>query len=167
MEPGLELVVIARLGKARGLRGELASVPLSDDPERVKRVYVNAVPLQVERTWWHQDKLIFKFEGIDSMTEAGKLQGFDVCIPKEERAALPDGEYYQTDLIGCEVVNLDTGKAIGVVEDWQEFGGPPLLQIRADDGREILIPFAKAICTEIDPAGRRLGVKLPEGLTEL
>lgn len=163
----MEFVVIARLGKARGLRGELASVPLSDDPERVKRVYVNGTPLQVERTWWHQDRLIFKFEGIDSMTEAEKLQGFDVCIPMEERAALPDGEYYQTDLIGCEVVNLETGKAIGVVEDWQEFGGPPLLQVRAEDGREILIPFAKAICPEIDSAGRRIGVRLPEGLIDL
>ena len=145
----------------------MASIPLSDDPERVTRVFVNGIARQVERTWWHRDRLIFKFEGIDSMTEAEKLQGADVCIPKEERALLPDGEYYQTDLIGCQVVDAASGKSIGVVEDWQEAGGPALLQVRAEDGREILIPFAAAICTEIDPAGRRIGVNMPEGLADL
>ena len=65
------------------------------------------------------------------------------------------------------MVELGTGRVLGVVEDWQEYGGPPLLQVKAQDGREILIPFAKAICREIDVAGRRIGVDLPEGLDDL
>jgi 16S rRNA processing protein RimM len=53
-----------------------------------------------------------------------------------------------------------------VVTDWHEYGGPPLLEVRGDSGKEVLIPFVKAICTEIDPAARRILVDLPEGLEE-
>ncbi len=109
--------------------------------------------------------MIFKFQGIDSITDAGKLAGADVAIPWEDRLELPNDEYYQTDLIGCAVEARD-GKAIGVVEGWREYGGPPLLAVNAN-GREILVPFAKSICVEIDAARRRIVVELPEGLEDL
>ncbi len=99
------------------------------------------------------------------MSDAEKLAGGDVEIPFEERASLPEGEYFQTDLVGCSVVTLE-GKEIGVVERWQEYGGPQLLEVKAGD-KEILIPFAKSICVEIDVPGRRIVVDLPEGLTDL
>lgn len=117
--------------------------------------------------WWHQDRLVFKFAGIDSISAAEAFEDADVCIPREEREPLPDGEYYQSDLVGCTVVELRTGEPVGVVEDWQEYGGPALLQVKTAAGREVMIPFAKAICKEIDPAGKRIVVDLPEGLLDL
>ncbi len=77
----------------------------------------------------------------------------------------PAGEYYQTDLVGC-AVQTRGGKTIGIVEDWREYGGPPLLAVNAN-GREILIPFAKSICVEIDVASRKIIVDLPPGLEDL
>jgi 16S rRNA processing protein RimM len=130
-------------------------------------VTVNGTPLEVEQFWTHRDQAIFKFHGIDSISAAEPLVGADVCIPANQRAALPEDEYYQSDLIGCEVVERKTGETIGVVEAWQEYGGPPLLEVKAKDGREILIPFAKSICVGIDPARRKIEVDLPEGLNEL
>ena len=58
-------------------------------------------------------------------------------------------------------------KPIGVVTGVEEYGGPPLLQVEAADGREILIPFARSICREIDVAAKIIRVELPEGLLEL
>lgn len=159
--------MIARLTRARGIKGEISSVPLSDNPERVTRVYIRDIPLEIERTWWHQDKLVFKFAGIDTMTDAEKLNGADVCIPLEERAPLPEGEYYHSDLIGAQVIDLTTQHVIGQVRGWQEYGGPPLIEVTAPDGREILIPFVKDICREIDPAAKRIGAVLPDGLLDL
>jgi 16S rRNA processing protein RimM len=129
-------------------------------------VFVNETPLEIERIWRHKDALIFKFAGVDSISAAEAFEGAEVCIPKEERAPLPEGEYYQSDLVGCQVVDAQTGRLIGLVTDWQEYGGPPLLEVRGESGKEVLIPFVKSICTEIDPAARRILVDLPEGLEE-
>ena len=127
---------------------------------------MNGTPLEIERIWRHKDALIFKFAAVDSISAAEAFEGAEVCIPKEERAPLAEGEYYQSDLVGCQVLEAKTGRLIGVVTDWQEYGGPPLLEVRGKSGKEVLIPFVKAICTEIDPTGRRILVDLPEGLEE-
>lgn len=124
------------------------------------------MPFEVERIWRHKESLVFKFAGVDSISAAEPLEGAEVCIPKEERAALPEGEFYQSDLIGCQVLDGKTGRLIGVVRDWQEYGGPPLLEVQGENGKEILIPFAKAICTAIQPDAKRIVVDLPEGLEE-
>lgn len=143
----------------------MAAIPLSDHPERVRQVTVGSRSLEVENVWRHGDRVIFKFRGVDSISDAEKLAGAEVSIPKGERADLPDGEYFQTDLIGCTVFDRD-GKVVGTVEGWQEYGGPALLEVNAN-GREVLIPFAKSICIEIDPGQKRIVVDLPEGLREL
>ena len=115
----------------------------------------------------HGDRLIFKFAGIDSISAAEPLAGFEVFIPAEERAELADGEFYLSDLVGCDVVERKTGQTIGVVSDWQEHGGPPLLEVKRNDGRELLVPYAQSICVAIDPGLRRIEVELPEGLVDL
>jgi len=152
--------------KPRGNKGELAAIPLSADPERARRVFVNGKPYDIENVWRHGDRVVFKFAGIDSINDAETLAGADVSIPREERAPLPEGEYYQTDLVGCSVTTRD-GADVGTVEGWQEFGGPPLLVVRSPAGKEILIPFARSICVEMDVPGRRIVVALPEGLLDL
>ncbi len=128
---------------------------------------VNQAELEIEQVWMHGDRLIFKFLGIDSISAAEPLAGFEVLVPGEERAELPDGEYYLSDLVGCNVVDHRTGQPLGVVSDWQEPGGPPLLAVKRIDGSELLIPFAKSICVAIDPALRRVEVDMPEGLDTL
>jgi 16S rRNA processing protein RimM len=118
--------------------------------------------MEVENTWMHGDHLIFKFQGVDSISDAEKLAGAEVSIPFEQRAELAGDEVYQSDLIGCEVVDA-TGRKLGMVTDFQETGGTPLLTV----GEDLLIPFAKSICTEIDLEHKRIVVNPPEGLLDL
>lgn len=153
--------------RTRGSRGELAAIPLGNHPDRTGPVFVNQARLEIERVWMHGDRVIYKFRGIDSISQAEPLVGAELCIPAEERLALPAGEFYQSDLIGCEVVEQSSGRSIGVVAGWQEYGGPPLLETQDKNGREILIPFAASICVHIDAGARRIEVNLPEGLDEL
>ena len=127
---------------------------------------MNQTALVVESVWFHKDQVIFKFQGVDSIGKAEPLVGADVCVPMAERSALAEGEYYQTDLIGCEVVDAG-GRVLGVIEEWREYGGPLLLAIRTPEGKELLIPFAKSICKRVDLAAKRMEVDLPEGLEEL
>ena len=163
-------VTVARLGKARGIRGEITALPLSDRPERfgsLGQVYLCGtgapVPYQVERTWFHNRTLIFKFEGVDTMSDAELLSGTEVRVPLADRMPAEPGEYFQSDLVGCEVVDRASGASLGRVEDWQDGGGRGLLVVTGG----MMIPFARAICVEIDVAARRIAVDLPEGLREL
>ncbi len=85
---------------------------------------MNEVPMEVEHTWMHGDHLIFKFKGVDTISDAEKLAGAEVAIPFEQRAALAEDEVYQSDLVGCEVVDA-AGRSLGVVTDFEETGGTP------------------------------------------
>ena len=161
--------VIAALVKPRGNKGELTAVSLSSKPDRfanLTKVYLfgDGSEYTVERVWNHDGSLIFKFAGIDSINDAEKLRGAEIRVPFEERATLDEGEYYHSDLLGCEVRDLTSNRLIGKVTGWEEYGGPSLLEI---DNGPLLIPFVKAICLEIDPVGHVIKVQLPEGLEDL
>ncbi len=169
---------IALLVAPRGNRGEVEAIPLSDRLERFNRLsevylfdagnYVSVpAPIEVEEVWEYRGRVVFKFRGVDTISEAERLRGREVRIPLADRPPLPPGEYYQSDLVGCRVIERATGTLIGRVRRWQEAGGPALLEIEGAGGEEILVPFASAICVEIDVAGRRILVDLPVGLKDL
>lgn len=163
-------VVIARLLRPRGNRGELIAEPLSFSRERfgeLDQVAAGDRTLRVQAVWWHGDRLILKFEGVDSISAAQQLAGRDLTIPPEQRLPVEPGEYYLADLVGCRIVDAGSGGEIGTVDGWEEFGGPILLRVRDRAQREMLIPFARSICVSIDPEARRIGVVLPEGLKDL
>jgi 16S rRNA processing protein RimM len=165
-------VTVAVLGKTRGNRGEITALALSDKPERFQRLREVTLfdasgnqlqTVEVESTWFHSGTLIFKFRGIDSIAEAEKLAQAEVRIPCNERVPLAENEFFHSDLIGCEVIDRKTAQLLGRVTHLEEAGGPGLLVV--DD--DLLIPFARSICVEIDPVAKRIVVELPEGLKEL
>jgi 16S rRNA processing protein RimM len=119
---------------------------------------------EVEEVWEHSGELVFKFRGIDSISDAEKLRGAEVQVPRAERVELEPGEYFHSDLIGCEVRERASGRTVGKVTNFEEYGGPPLLEI---DGGRVLIPFVKAICVDIRPDEKLIEVEIPEGLENL
>ncbi len=119
--------------------------------------------MQVEETWRHDGRPVFKFEGIDSISDAEKWEGAEMLVPASEVEPPEEGAFSYADLVGCKVVG---DAEVGVVTEVEEYGGAPLLKVEAADGREILIPFARSICKEIDVASKTIRVELPEGLLE-
>jgi len=173
-------VMVARLARTRGLRGEIYAD--GNDPERcseLKRVWIrrpggewlnSGQPLEVVSVRPYKGRLVFEFAGVESIGAAEALERCEVVVPAAERPPLPDGEYYLSDLVGCVVFDHRTGERRGVVTGWQSYGGPELLEIAVDGARPgdvVWIPFARSICVEIDPAGRRIVIDPPEGLLEL
>jgi 16S rRNA processing protein RimM len=100
------------------------------------------------------------------MSDAERLAGMVLCVPEQERPPVAEGEFYQSDLTGAELVDR-TGRVIGQVTGWKTYGGPDLLEVKTESGKEILVPFARSICIEIDAAAKRIVADLPEGLIEL
>jgi 16S rRNA processing protein RimM len=166
--PDQDWVTIALLGKPRGNRGELTALSFSSKPERfqsLERVFLSGHPdpFEVEEIWEHKGALVFKLAGIDSISDAEKYYGCEVRLPTTERAPLDPGEYYHSDLIGCDVINRATGQSLGKVKSLQDAGGGGLLVI----GDDLLFPFATGLCKLIDIANRRIEVDVPAGLLEL
>ena len=167
-------VTVAVLGRPRGNKGELTAASLTSRPERFASLTsvilsggdagLHDQTFEIEEIWDHAGTLIFKFAGIDSINDAEKLRGADVRVPKEDRVQLEPGEYFHSDLLGFEMRDRATDRVIGTVTGWEEFGGPALLEI--DRGR-MLVPFVKAICTEVLMDRQAILVDLPEGLETL
>jgi 16S rRNA processing protein RimM len=143
----------------------LTAADLCDGNSAQQQVRVRSCRLSQSRG----GQAIFRFEGSDSISEAEKLVGLEVQIPLTDRMNLPSGSYYVTDLMGCEVKDQD-GLVLGVVTGVQFTGedvpGTPILIVDSSQG-ELLIPLAREICIEIDPAARSIRVTPPEGLLDL
>lgn len=169
--------ILARLVRPQGRQGEILADILTDFPERFadrRRLFLVSSETSkeflrqaaLERHWLHKGRVVLKLAGVDSISDAEKLRGLLVAIPKSERIALVDDSIYIGDLIGCEIIDVNgAAAAIGVVTDFDSEGG--LLQVQTRGGNETLIPFAKAYLKTIDLAGKRIEMRLPEGLLEI
>ncbi len=166
-------VVVAEILKPRGIRGELLARSQTDIPGRLEslsRAHVRLadgsdVAVELERAWQHKQDWVLKFVGVDSIEQAEKFRSSELWVPMAERAALPDGEFFESDLLGLNVLDAITASELGVVEDVRQYGGPPLLSLKYE-GREVLIPFVPAICN-VDLPAKVIRVTLPDGLLDL
>jgi 16S rRNA processing protein RimM len=103
--------------------------------------------------------------GIEDRDAAERLRGCWVLADPRELPALPPGEHYWYELVGCEVEARD-GRNIGTVKEIWETGAHDVLVIEAADGRRVLLPAAGAFLREIDVVGRKLVVEEIPGLLD-
>src|SRR5882757_4543658 len=174
-----DFVLLAYLIRTQGRHGELIAEILTDFPERFsERPHVWLLPsdakaapreAEIERHWPHKGRIVLKFAGIDSISDATALSGWHVAIPRGQRVPLADDAVYVADLIGCRVIDetdgtVDLGAVLAVERG--SGGAPDLLAVQYG-GDELLIPFAKAYIVQIDLAAQVLRMRLPAGLTAI
>lgn len=165
---------IGKLWRARGIRGELTGELDSQEPGREEKLKEVALELggrrrivQIEETWRHGNVPVFKFQGIDTMTDAELWEGAEILVRDDDLLPPQQGEYSHAALMACAVVEIGSGNRVGLVKSVEEYGGPPTLKVITGDGKEILIPFARSICRDIDTGAKVIRVELPEGLLDL
>lgn len=176
MREGAGHLTIARITRPRGNKGEVAADDLADSMRCFEpgRIVAAALPngterqLCIERAWRHQGRLILKFSGVGSISDAEQLRLAEIVVGRESLAPLADGEYYLDDLVGCSLVDEDTGRKLGSVANvYSPPGGVLLISVVDEERKELLVPFANDICREVDLAARRISVRLPDGMEEL
>ena len=169
-----DLVAIAKIARPRGLRGEAVAEVLTDFPERFEGLdSVTAVlpggerrELRLENAWFQKERIVLKFQGLDTVEDAETLRDAEICVDESEAVDLEEGEFFDWQLEGCDAVTAE-GEPIGRVREVMRTGGAEILVVDAADGREVLIPFAESICTEVDIEVKRITVDPPEGLLDL
>ena len=164
------LLVVGRIGRAHGIRGEATIEVRTDDPD--SRLAIGAIlqtepskkgPLTITSGRVHNGTLLLSFAGVPDRTAVEKLRDV-LLIADVDVASESDGDdsFHISQIIGCEVF-LENGRKVGVVKDVLSSVGQDTLVILAD-GVEKLIPFVDAIVPEVDIENKRIVVTPPEGL---
>jgi 16S rRNA processing protein RimM len=168
-------VVVGRVGKPHGIRGEVTVEVRTDEPDRrfpagtalrVERPRGSAAPwpvLTVAATRWHQTTLLVRFEELTDRTTAESARGLllHADVSADESPEDPE-EFYDHQLVGLLAEDLG-GRALGEVSAVLH-GAQDLLQVRTPEGREALVPFVAALVPEVDVPGGRVVVADRPGL---
>jgi 16S rRNA processing protein RimM len=168
-------VVVGRVGKPHGLRGEVTVDVRTDEPERRFAVgaTLRAEPprgsastlrsLTVASTRWHQGVLLAAFEELPDRNSAEAARGtmLHATMPAVSSPDDPE-EFYAHQLVGLAAYDVD-GTHLGEVTALTT-GAQDLLTVRTLDGREALVPFVVALVPEVDVAGGRLVIADRPGL---
>ena len=159
-----DMVLVGRIARAHGNRGQVIVDPATDFPEeRFKAGSVLHIrrgetiePVTVENVRFHRGRPIVGLAGVDTMNAAEALAGTELRVGVDALQPLPAGSYYHHDLIGCAVVT-PRGEAIGRVTSVDGDGAGSRLVVESTNG-DVLIPMVEGICVAVDVAGRKIVV---------
>jgi 16S rRNA processing protein RimM len=166
-------LVVARVGRAHGIKGEVTVEVRTDEPEL--RLAPGAVlatdpasagPLTIETGRVHSGRLLLRFAGVQDRNAAEALRN-TLLIAEVDPDELPEGEdeYYDHQLIDLDVVTRD-GVEVGRITEISHLPSQDLFVVECPDGSEVLIPFVEEIVTEIDLEEQRAVIDPPPGLID-
>ena len=166
MEQFLQVGVIS---STHGIRGEVKVFPTTDDPARFKKLQKvlldrgkAQLELELQSVKFFKQFVIAKFKGIDNINDIEMYKGKSLFVPREDAVELKEDEYYIGDLIGMEVFT-EEGR-FGVLKDVMETGANEVYVIDSDEHGEVLIPAIKQCILDVDIEGKRMKIRLMEGL---
>ncbi|MGV9556117.1 ribosome maturation factor RimM [Streptomyces sp. NPDC003401] len=166
-------LVVARIGRAHGIKGEVTVEVRTDEPEL--RLAPGAVlatdpaakgPLTIETGRVHSGRLLLRFAGVTDRTAAEALRNI-LLIAEVDPQELPEeeDEYYDHQLMDLDVVTKD-GVEVGRITEISHLPSQDLFIVERADGSEVMIPFVETIVVEIDLEEQRAVIDPPPGLID-
>ncbi len=161
-------LLVGRLGRPHGIRGEILMKVMTDFPERIQPGEIfflgaDHIPVTVTGIRHHNKGLLIGLDGFNSREAVAELSNKDLFVSVDDRPPLPDGEFYMHELIGMHVIS-DEGQSLGILAEIIETGANNVFVVRGEDGTEVLLPNTEEVVLEIDVGSKRMRVHLIEGL---
>lgn len=163
-------LVVARVGRAHGIKGELTAEVRTDAPDQRFAPGVTLAtdppergPLVVTGARDHNGTLLLTFDQVDDRSAADALRGTLLLADVDAEDGDEADAWYAHRLVGLRAVTLD-GRDVGEVVGLQLLPAQDLLVVRDVAGREVLVPFVTAIVPEVDVRGGRVVLDPPGGL---
>ena len=161
-----EYIVVGTVVNAHGIRGEVKVNPHGFDPEFIasfKTLYIGGKPVTVKAARVHKSTALLTLHGVETMDDALALKGKEIAIRRAD-AKLPEGEYFDEELVGCTVVDDDTGETVGKVSRVLHYPAHKVYEVRGG-GREYLIPAVRDVfIAAVDADGEVIRVHMMKGL---
>jgi 16S rRNA processing protein RimM len=160
-------VLVAQIGAAHGLRGEVRLWSFTEDPMAVKDYGAllsedGAQSFEIEALRPAKDFLVARFAGIADRNAAERLRNMKLYVPRERMRAPDADEFYHADLIGLIAVGTD-GRPLGKVVAIHNFGAGDLIEVQPEGGAAVMLPFTRAHVPTIDVMGGHVVIDPPEG----
>ena len=165
--------------RPQGRRGEVLAELYTDFLERFaeRKQLWGLLPdgsrreLQLEGHWFHKGGVVLKLAGVESISDAELLAGWELQLPWEQRVKLEAGSIYVNDIVGCDVWINDGRRFLGRVSEVQFGAGEaPLLVVKLPVcavQNQVLVPFAEQFVKKFDVAVKRIDMELPDGLLDV
>jgi len=169
-----DLLVVGRLHRVHGLKGEISAEVLTAFPERLhpgatllwQRELEEPRRLTVTAVRAHGERVLMRFEGIEGVDAARALCPGDLCVPARDAVPAPEGFFYSHELRGFACVDR-AGRPLGTAAGVEETPAGPLLSLTLPSGKEALVPFVAEFVVSIDREGASIVLELPDGLLDL
>ena len=180
-----ELVNIGRIGSSVGLRGEVRVTLYAQDSTNLKEGKVlllkhsgkpaavgsagsgaRELELKCLGVRLQKDRPVIRLEGITDRNMADELRGMEVFIREDQLEELPEGQHYVRDIIGYKVIDLASGKEVGVLRDVIQNTAQNVLDIEGADGRQILVPAVDAFLKRFDDENGVIELELIPGFID-
>jgi 16S rRNA processing protein RimM len=161
-----ERVIVAKIGAAHGVRGEVRLWPYTQDPMAItaygpletqdgKRAF------EIEELRAAKDHLVARLKGVADRDAAEQLTNIELYVPRDRLPPAEADEFYHSDLIGLDAVN-ERGEQIGTVHALHNFGAGDVIEITPlGSGETVMLPFTEAIVPKIDLAKKQIVVMPP------
>lgn len=160
-----EFIRVGRIVNAHGIRGEVRVQPRRVSPAlltRCKTFYIDGQPITPTANHVHKELVLLKLPGVDDMNAALTYKNKDLFLRRAD-IVLPEGEYFDDELLGLKVYDCDTGALLGTLMAVDEYPASKVYTVKGE--RELLIPAVKdAFIRSVDLDGGRMEVKVWEGL---
>lgn len=163
----LDMVPVGRIVGVHGIRGELRVLPLEGDADflsRFQTFYLDGRPVPPAACRIHKGMALIKLAGIEDRTAAEALRGKELLVRRAD-ARLPAGEYFDSELVGLDVYDGETGECVGELVKVERYPASKVYTIRGV--KEFLVPAVKdAFILGVDLENNRMDIRVWGGLME-
>ena len=159
-------VVVGKLRRAHGLRGEMVMEIHTDFPERLKpqkTVYLGEQkePFKLRTVRPHDRYLLVSIDGFFDPDAVARFRNTEVFVRTDTLPDLPEGQYYHHQLIGLQIVT-EQGSRLGKLVEILETGSNDVYVISGEEGQEILLPALEGVILAVDLEKKEMRVQPPE-----
>jgi 16S rRNA processing protein RimM len=165
-----EDLVLGRIVRPHGVRGMLLVDGYTDIihdlmPASDILLGPSRVPAVVRSFRAHRARFLLSIEGCDDRDTAETWRGQDIFLPLDDAEPLPEGVYYHWQILGLAVVTQE-GELLGTVDQILETGANDVYLVRAETGKELLLPAIESVILSTDLEKRQLTVRLIPGMRD-
>ncbi|MFD1135382.1 ribosome maturation factor RimM [Paenibacillus urinalis] len=162
---------VGKIVNTHGIRGELKVLPLTDFPEerfaKGSKLVIDTgegqLPVTVESARLHKNMFVVRLNDFTNINEVEKYKGMMLKVSAEYQTELSEDEFYFHQIVGCEVVT-DEGEALGTIKEILTPGANDVWVVKANNGKEILLPYIDDVILHVDVVNQKVTVHLMEGL---
>ncbi|MCM3130351.1 MULTISPECIES: ribosome maturation factor RimM [unclassified Paenibacillus] len=162
---------VGKIVNTHGIHGELKVLPLTDFPEerfaKGSKLVIDTgeghLPVTVESARLHKNMYVVRLNDFTNINEVEKYKGTMLKVSSEYQSELSEDEFYFHQIVGCEVVT-DEGETLGTIKEILTPGANDVWVVKANNGKEILLPYIDEVILHVDVVNQKVTVHLMEGL---